>query len=255
MTTVDVSLVIPTYNERENIVPLLEAIEPAMAGYVWEAVFVDDSSDGTDALICQLAESDSRIRLLHRTENKGGLAGAVVAGLDRARGTYVCVMDADLQHPPARIQQLLVAAQRSMADLVIASRYMPGGSAGGLANPLRSVVSRGLRLLTCLLFPRRLAGISDPLGGFFLFRRALVHGVALRPAGYKILLEILIRCPWQRACEVPYSFQPRLHCDSKADFHQGVRFLHHLATLAWDCSPLLAAVRLPSMQPAKPVRG
>jgi len=255
MTTVDVSLVIPTYNERDNIEPLLRAIEPALVGSNWEALFVDDSTDGTDELIARLAEADSRIRLLRRTENVGGLAGAVVAGLDQAQGTYVCVIDADLQHPPASIPRLLTEAQHTGADLVIASRYMPGGSAGGLAGPLRSVVSRGLRRMTHLMFPRRLSGITDPLGGFFLFRRSLVHGVELRPVGYKILLEILVRCPWQRASEVPYSFQPRLHCDSKADFQQGVRFLGHLATLAWDCSPLLAVLHVPPLQRAKPVRG
>jgi dolichol-phosphate mannosyltransferase len=94
------------------------------------------------------------------------------------------------------------------------------------------------------VFPRRLAGVSDPLGGYFLIRRSMVQASALRPIGYKILLEILIRCPWHSASEVPYTFQPRQHGSSKADFRQGVRFLRHLTLLAWDCSPAATPLRL-----------
>jgi dolichol-phosphate mannosyltransferase len=90
------------------------------------------------------------------------------------------------------------------------------------------------------MFPRRLAGITDPLGGYFLFRRSVVQGAQLRPMGYKILLEILVRCRWRVVREVPLCFAPRLAGDSKADFRQGLRFLRHLATLVWDCSPLFA---------------
>ena len=111
---------------------------------------------------------------------------------------------------------------------MIASRYMPGGSACGLDGPLRQLYSRGLKLLSQLLFPRRLAGVTDPLGGYFLLHRRILAGVELRPVGYKILLEILIRCPWRTAGEVPYRFQPRRHGDSKADLRQGLRFLSHL---------------------------
>src|SRR5437763_11040410 len=132
MWTTDISLVIPTYNERDNVLPLLTQIKPVLAGYAWEALFVDDSTDGTDVVIAGLAELDPRIRLLHRPENRGGLAGAVVEGLAEATGTYVCVLDADLQHPPDRIPEMLAAAQRYSADMVIASRYVPGGSPGGL---------------------------------------------------------------------------------------------------------------------------
>jgi dolichol-phosphate mannosyltransferase len=240
----NVSLIIPTYNERDNIRPLLEKIEHALTGEVWEALFVDDSNDGTDDVLADIARVDPRVRVLHRADNRGGLAGAIVDGLEDARGTYVCVLDADLQHPPARIPAMLAEAQRTSADLIIASRYMPGGSAGGLDGPVRRSISFGLKLASQISFPMRLAGITDPLGGFFVFRRAIVQGVHLRPTGYKILLEILIRCPWDGVGEVPYSFQPRLHCDSKADFRQGLRFLHHLATLFVECSPLLAIPRM-----------
>lgn len=244
MSPVDISLVIPTYNERTNIVPLLAELEMALTGLSWEALFVDDSTDGTDAVVARLMEADPRIRLLHRTDHCGGLAGAVVEGLAEVTGTYVCVLDADLQHPPAQIREMLAEARRTSADLVIASRYLPGGSAGGLDGAPRQIFSRGLKLLSRAMFPQRLAGITDPLGGYFLLRPSMVRNAQLRPVGYKILLELLVRCRWQVTREVPYRFQPRRHGDSKANLRQGLRFLRHLTTLVWDCSPAFALPRL-----------
>ncbi len=243
MSAPRLSLVVPTRNERENIEPLVAEIRAALVGIPWELVVVDDSTDGTDALVAQLAAADPAVRLLHRTENAGGLAGAVVAGFALARGDYICVLDGDLQHPPARIPALLAEAERTGADVVIASRYRPGGSAGGLAGPLRRFYSWGLKVMTKACFPRRLAGITDPLGGFFLVRRAVLQGVTLRPVGYKILLEVLIRCPWRRVAEAPYRFRPRRAGSTKADLRQGLRFLRHLGILVWDCSPALAPLR------------
>src|SRR5579862_7088579 len=97
--TSELSLVIPTFNERPNIEPLLAAIGASLPDVAWEALFVDDSTDGTDGLIAAIAAVDSRVRLLHRAQNRGGLAGAVVDGLAQAQGNYLCVLDADLQHP------------------------------------------------------------------------------------------------------------------------------------------------------------
>ena len=105
------------------------------------------------------------------------------------------------------------------------------GSPGGLDGPLRHLVSLGLRLLTKVLFPERLRGVTDPLGGFFLVRRSLVQGVELHPMGYKILLEILVRSPWQTIAEVPYEFRPRRGGTSKANLREGLRFLSHVAAL------------------------
>jgi dolichol-phosphate mannosyltransferase len=207
-------------------------------------VFVDDSTDGSDAVLAELAHAKPYVRLIHRPENRDGLAGAVVEGLQEGRGLYICVIDADLQHPPARIPVMLAAARTTNADIVIASRYVPAGSAGGLDGPLRQLYSHSLKRLTLLMFPRQLAGVTDPLGGYFLLRRSIVQDVALRPIGYKILLEILVRCRWETVVEVPYHFQPRQHGASKADFHQGMRFLHHLARLVWDRSPVFSVPRL-----------
>lgn len=243
MPAPELSLVIPTLNERDNIVPLLAEIEQALDGVSWEAIFVDDSRDGTDGAITAIAAADARVRLLHRTGPRLSLAGAVVAGFDLARGHYVCVLDADLQHPPRRIPALVDEARRTGADIVIASRYIPGGSAGGLAGPVRRFYSLALKGLARAVFPRRLARTTDPLGGFFLVRAELVRHACLRPLGYKILLEVLIRTPWRTLREVPYRFRPRRHGLSKADLPQGIWFLRHLARLAWSCSPLLAPVR------------
>jgi dolichol-phosphate mannosyltransferase len=256
MKNPELSLVIPTYNEAASIGPLLAELEPALSGIKWEALFVDDSTDGTDTLLATLSETNPHVRVLHRQENRGGLAGAVVDGLAHARGRYVCVMDADLQHPPARIPDLLAAARQAAADVVIASRYVAGGSTGGLDGPLRQLYSRGLRLLSRSVFPRRLATVSDPLGGYFLLHRSVVQDADLRPIGYKILLEILVRCEWATVREVPYAFQARQHGTSKADLRQGVRFLHHLMTLLWDRSPALAPLRAASrLAPTRLVGG
>jgi dolichol-phosphate mannosyltransferase len=236
----ELTLVIPTYNERANIAPLLAQVEAALVGVSWDAVFVDDSTDGTDEVLARLAATDRRIRLIHRDENRGGLAGAVVEGLAEVDGTYVCVLDADLQHPPECIPAMLGEARRTAADVVVASRYVRGGSAEGLAGPFRRFCSSGLKWLSRAAFPLRLARISDPLGGYFIVRRAILQGVALRPVGYKILLEILVRCQWQVAREVPYRFRPRRYGQTKATFRQGLLFLRHLGVLWWEGSPVTA---------------
>jgi dolichol-phosphate mannosyltransferase len=243
MSTPELSLVIPTFNEREGVAQLVAELKAALDSIEWEIVFVDDSTDGTDVIIGEIGQADARVRLLHRSENRGGLAGAVVEGLRIVRGTYICVLDADLQHPPTRIPDLLAAARLSDAEVVIASRYVPGGSASGLDGPLRQLYSRGLKLLSRCVFPRRLSGITDPLGGYFLLHRSVVEGAELRPIGYKILLEILIRGRWENAREIPYRFEARHAGASKADMRQGLRFLHHLARLAWECSPATMPMR------------
>ena len=138
-----VSLVIPTRNEANNVRPLVSRVTAALGTTPFEICFVDDSDDNTGELLLDLAQSDRSIRTLLRqgADRKGGLSTAVVAGLHMARGQYVCVMDADLQHPPELIPLLLAEAERG-ADLVVASRYAPGGSHEGLGTPVRRLVSR-----------------------------------------------------------------------------------------------------------------
>jgi glycosyltransferase involved in cell wall biosynthesis len=230
----ELSVVVPTRNELGNVSFLVEGLRQALTGIDYEIIFVDDSNDGTDLLIAALAAADDRLRLLHRERPSGGLAGAVALGLKLARGEYICVLDADLQHPPTTVPELLAEARKHSADLVVASRYVPGGSAAGLGGPVRRGLSRILRLLVRQLFSNRLGGVSDPLSGFFVVHRRVVSNCSLKATGYKILLEILVRCPWQTVREVPYRFEPRRFGVSKADLYQGLLFLEHLRRLILD---------------------
>src|SRR6185312_5693689 len=141
------------------------------------------------------------VRLLHRPpgSRKGGLGGAVIAGARQARGEWVLVMDADLQHPPETAAVLASTAMRHDCDIVVGSRYAGDGSAaGGLSSHGRMFVSSGATRLVKDLFPRRLAMVSDPLSGLFAFRRGSVDLDRLRPSGFKVLLEILVRNPLAR---------------------------------------------------------
>ncbi|MDR7563237.1 MAG: glycosyltransferase family 2 protein [Armatimonadota bacterium] len=222
------SLIVPTYNEREAVPALVERVRRALGMVPYELVFVDDSTDGTDALIVALAREDPRIRLLHRTGQRG-LATAVVEGIGAARGEVVCVLDADLQHPPERIPDLLRALEETGADLVVASRYVPGGSYQGLGE-FRRLTSRVATWLARLLL-RRARLVSDPMSGFFAFRRSVVEGVELRPVGYKILLEILARGHFRKVAEVPYVFEARAAGHSKLSLQQNLDYLRHLLRL------------------------
>jgi glycosyltransferase involved in cell wall biosynthesis len=236
--TPDVSVVVPTRNEHENIRPLVEALQDALRGLHVEVIFVDDSDDDTPGVIEDAARTVNsslvHIELEHRVAGgarAGGLATAVVQGLHRARAEYVAVIDADLQHPPEQLRVLYDQAVAQHADLVVASRYIQGGSYQGLAGVGRRWISVGLKWTAKLLFPEQLWRISDPLGGFFLLRRSLLADVSLRPIGYKILLELLIRCQWRHVLEVPYHFRTRAHGQSKANMRQGILALHHMQRL------------------------
>jgi cellulose synthase/poly-beta-1,6-N-acetylglucosamine synthase-like glycosyltransferase/transposase len=236
--TDDLTVVIPTRNERDNIMPLLHALREALDGIRVEIIFVDDSDDDTPLIIkdasVAMETSMFHVRLEHRQPGiarAGGLATAVVHGMNRAQAAYVAVIDADLQHPPEQLRVLYDKAVEQNVDLVVASRYIKGGSYGGLAGVGRRCVSVGLKWTAKLFFPGQLLRLSDPLGGFFLLRRSLLADVSLRPIGYKILLEILLRCPWRHVLEVPYHFQARAAGQSKATMRQGILALRHMLRL------------------------
>lgn len=186
------SIVIPTRNEEANVRTLLARIDAALGDLRYEVVVVDDSDDRTPEVVEQEAAEGRPVRLVHRTgaEREGGLATAVTLGFKVARGRYIASLDADLQHPPEKLRELVDAL--SDADVAVGSRYVPGGSTGGLSGPVRRLGSVGAKLLAQSLLPRaRLS--TDPLGGFFALRREVVDGVELRPIGFKILLEVLVR--------------------------------------------------------------
>jgi len=174
--------------------------------------------------------------MVHRAagDRDGGLSGAVVAGLGVATGDWVCVMDGDLQHPPEVIRSMLAAAQAQDATCVVASRYRDGGDATGLAGLPRVAVSRGASVAAKALFRRALRRVSDPMSGFFLFRREAVEPGNLRPHGFKILVEIAVRTPGLRIVEVPYTFGDRHAGESKANYRVGAAYARHLAQLRVD---------------------
>ncbi|MEV7387797.1 MULTISPECIES: glycosyltransferase family 2 protein [unclassified Streptomyces] len=228
-----VTIVVPTFNESGNVRQLLHQItESVPARLPCEVVFVDDSTDDTPEVIRQAAQDcPFPVTVLHREEPVGGLGGAVVEGLRAATSDWIVVMDGDCQHPPSLVPELVATGERSHAGLVVASRYIKGGSRAGLAGSYRVAVSRGATWLTKSLFPRRLHGISDPMSGFFAIRRSAVTADVLKPLGYKILLELAVRSRPRQVAEVPFVFQDRFAGESKSTAQEGLRFLRHLAGL------------------------
>ncbi len=189
------TLVIPTRNEADNVPRLVRELKESLSGVDYRVVFVDDSTDGTPEVIRALSEEEGRIVLIHRgeAERSGGLSTAVTTGIDVAanESEYTCVMDADLQHPPGKVREMLEEAEASGADVVVASRYVQGGSYAGLSGPMRKAVSVGTKHLARIVF-KEARKTSDPLTGFFLLRNAAISGIQFRPTGFKILLEILV---------------------------------------------------------------
>ncbi|MER5543315.1 glycosyltransferase family 2 protein [Streptomyces sp. CG4] len=228
-----VTVVVPTFNESANIRQLLRRItESVPARLPCEVLFVDDSTDDTPEVIRAAAQDcPFPVAVLHREEPAGGLGGAVVEGLRAATSEWIVVMDGDCQHPPSLIPELVATGERGNAGLVVASRYMEGGSRAGLAGGYRVAVSRGATWLAKALFPRRLHGISDPMSGFFAIRRSAVTADVLKPLGYKILLELAVRSRPRRVAEVPFVFEDRFAGESKSTAREGFRFLRHLAGL------------------------
>src|ERR671923_58376 len=221
------SIVVPTKNERDNVGRLVERLEAVFPTVAMEIIFVDASTDATPKAIETLAQRCRHdVVLLRQTSDRrrGGLGGAVVQGLRAARAPWVCVMDADLQHPPELIAALLEEAESRDLDLVVASRYCDGGSAGGLGWA-RAMASRSTTGVARLLFPRRLRHVTDPMSGFFLVRRDAIQLDTLRPRGFKILLELLIRHPALRCAEVSFTFGERRAGRSKATIREGLRYL------------------------------
>ena len=228
-----VTIVVPTFNESANIRQLLHRITESVPSRLpCEVVFVDDSTDDTPEVIHEAAaDCPFPVTVLHREEPVGGLGGAVVEGMKAAGSDWIVVMDGDCQHPPSLVPELVATGERANAGLVVASRYIKGGSRAGLAGSYRVAVSRGATWLTKSLFPRRLRGISDPMSGFFAIRRSLVTAEILQPLGYKILLELAVRSRPRQVTEVPFVFQDRFAGESKSSAQEGFRFLRHLVGL------------------------
>lgn len=220
------SIIIPTFNERDNIVPLVERIHQALGGN-YNILFVDDNSrDGTAEQISALA-GKYPLRLMVRRD-KRGLASAVVDGLETVPNGVVAVMDADLQHPP-EIIPALVGAVSNGADMAIASRYVKGGGCKGWTLT-RRIISKVAVALAHVLLPAT-RQVKDPMSGYFMFRRQSVDRAVLQPSGYKILLEILVKGDFRTVSEVPYTFETRSRGESKLKMRTQVDYLKHILSL------------------------
>lgn len=222
-----ISLIIPTYNEKDNLKPLVERIYKALTGYNYEIVIVDDNSkDGTIDIANELAASYP-VKLIVR-RNEKGLATAVIHGIKNCSGKYVLVMDADLQHPPEILPDLIKAVENG-ADMAFASRYVPGGGCPqwGL---VRRVISKGATKVAHVLLPasRR---VKDPMSGFFIFKRENVDPDKLKPIGYKIALEILLMGNFKQVEEVPFLFEERTAGQSKLKAKTQIDYLKHIFSL------------------------
>lgn len=235
----DVSVVIPAYREAANLVVLVPQIADvlASAGLRGEIIVVDDDSRDGTAEVCEELSRRAPVRLITRTAERG-LATAVVCGLQAAGGDVLVVMDADLSHPAAAIPALVAACGQPAVDFVIGSRY----AAGGRIDPSWSRFRRWNSDVATLL-ARGLTTASDPMAGFFALRRAtLARGGELRPLGYKIGLELIVRCGCQSVREIPIAFQDRLHGESKLSLTQQWLYLRHLGRLYAVKYPTLGSV-------------
>lgn len=226
-TTPEVTIVLPTFNEANNVLPLLERIEAALVGrYAIECIFVDDSRDNTADIIRSAQTNRPWVKLVKREgeEAKTGLTRAFQRGFQEAEGKIIVCMDTDLQHPPESIPDLLKTLSHERVDVAVASRYTKGGSAEGLSNRYRHIVSRAASWFVWLFLPAsRLT--TDPMTGFFAFRKRTLDQLNLESYGFKILVELLVQMKKPIVVDVPFTFARRENEESKANPGQGVRFL------------------------------
>mgnify|MGYP000644121056 CR=1 FL=1 len=222
-----ISIIVPTYNERANIVTLIGGIHSVMkkAGHDYEVIVVDDDSpDRTWDAAGRLC-GKFNVRVVRR-QNERGLATAVVEGFRHASGDIIGVMDADLSHPVAALRDLIKRIEDG-ADIAVGSRFVSGGNIEEWPRIRGAISSVGMA------FARPLTKLKDPMSGFFLMRSSVIEGVKLSPKGYKILLEILIKGKYEVCAEVPYTFLNRTFGESKIGARVYCDYLMHLASLYW----------------------
>jgi dolichol-phosphate mannosyltransferase len=224
------SIVIPTFNERDNVFLIAGRISDVLSEETYEIIFIDDSNDDTPEKLEQLIKMDPHVRYEHRT-NERGLGTAVVRGFELALGDKITVMDADLQHPPEMLVPMLEEIE-SGADIVIPSRFVPGGDDGGL-NVVRKLISATARYMGKIAL-KALRPINDPTSGFFMFRQPVIKGADLNPIGWKILIEVLVRGNYEKVVEIPYRFHARAAGESKMSLKEQWNYIRHLINLAKD---------------------
>jgi dolichol-phosphate mannosyltransferase len=229
-TAIEVSVVIPTYREAANLMILVPRLAAALdrAGLRSEVIVVDDNSaDGTEA-ICAIFAQSLPLQFFNRVEERG-LASAVNHGLRNARGEILVVLDADLQHPPEAVPELVAACRSPFVDFAIGSRYIDGG----LVVPAWSLFRR-LNSHVASLLARGLTAARDPTSGFFAIKQStFAKANGLNPLGYKIGLELIVRCDCRRIVELPISFHDRFLGRSKLSFYQRWQYLRQITRLYW----------------------
>ena len=212
----ELTVVVPTFNERANIPLLVARLQRTLDGIDGEVVFVDDNSpDGSAAAARALGEADARVRCIRRIGRRG-LAGACLEGMLASQARFVAVIDADLQHDETLLAGMLERLRRGDVDLAVASRYVGAGSAAGLAGRRASYSRWSTGLARALLA----VDLTDPMSGFFMLRRTAVEELApaLSSQGFKILLDIVATARGAlRIVELPYVFRERQHGESKLD--------------------------------------
>ena len=243
------TVVVPTYEEADNIKPLCTRLFKACraAKLTVELLLVDDDSgagtEATERVVAVLQKDAYDIRMHIRRRHEGrGLSSAVVLGIEKATHPTVLCMDADLQHEPESVPAVAAPVLAGAADFAVGSRNVGGGSIGGDWPLIRRVISWGATALA-----RPLAACSDPMSGFFCLRKeTFAHGAAagLNPMGYKIGLELMVRCRCEKIQEVPITFRDREAGESKLTMKQNLLYLRHLAHLYWFKMPRTVAVLL-----------
>jgi len=220
------SIIIPTYNERENISILIESIFEVLSENTidGEVIVVDDNSPDGTAKAAEALKDRYNVRVIVRKTERG-LSSAAIRGMKDAHGEVLCVMDADLSHPPDTIPRMRKPITEGKAELVIGSRRVKGG---GIKNwPLkRKLVSRAAALIS-----RPLTKVKDPMSGFFMLKKEVIEGVELKPKGYKIGLEIIVKGRYDNVMEVPYIFKDRAHGESKLSGKVIMNYLSHALRL------------------------
>ncbi len=231
------SLVLPTYNEAKNIPAIVEQITRLLDSVIpgqYELIVVDDNSpDKTWEIAQSIMGEYPQLRVMRRQAERG-LSTAVIRGWQVANGEIFGVIDADLQHPPEVLLQMLATLREQQdVDLVVASRHVEGGGVSDWSL-IRRFLSRGAQTLGLIILPGVVGRVSDPMSGYFMVRRQALVGKTMNPLGYKILIETLGRGDIGKVAEVGYVFQERLEGESKVTWRQYVDYLRHLVRLRLD---------------------
>jgi dolichol-phosphate mannosyltransferase len=222
-----VSLIVPTYNEGENVRLLADKVLSVMNGKDYELLFVDDSTDNTPRILEDLQNTDHHIKFIHRI-NERGLGSAVVKGFNFSHSPILACMDSDLQHPPDILPRMLSLIESGF-DIVIPSRFVPGGSDGGMLFH-RRVVSWVARYMAKGLL-KRVRHISDPTSGYFMIRKSVIEGLVIDSISWKILIEILVKGHYGKVAEIPYAFHARELGTSKMSLQAQIDYIKHLLWL------------------------